>query len=139
MIAALGLDIGRKRIGIAGCDGLGLLATGLTTLRRSSFGAELAFFQAIVQERRVETLVVGLPYRGIDDLGPQAKEIQRYAKRLGKALGLPVVYVNEHSSSLEAEAMMVAAGQSPSQNRALVDRKAAAVILQRWLDDRPRP
>jgi putative Holliday junction resolvase len=137
-VAALGLDIGRKRVGIAGCDGLGLIATGLMTLKRSSFVADVATLEAIVKERQVEILVVGLPYLFDGTLGTQAREIQRYAKRLGQALKLPIVYVNEQCTSLEARELMQAAGLSPSQNRSTIDRKAAALILQQWLDELKR-
>jgi putative holliday junction resolvase len=135
-IAALGLDVGKRRVGIAGCDGTGLIATGLATLRRhrNSFAADLAFVQAIVQERAVDTLVVGLPYAMDGELGPQAHQTQRYAERLGEALGLPVIYVDERFSSMEAEELLREAGIPLSENKALIDRKAAAIILQRWLD-----
>ncbi|MFZ4667098.1 MAG: Holliday junction resolvase RuvX [Prochlorotrichaceae cyanobacterium] len=133
-IAALGLDVGRKRVGVAGCDGLGLLATGLTTLKRSSFPADVAALQAIVNDRQVELLVVGLPYQLDGRLGAQAREVKRYAQRLGKALNLPIVYVNEQYTSVEAQELMIAEGLSPSIDRATIDRKAAALILQQWLD-----
>ena len=135
-IAALGLDVGRKRIGIAGCDGLGLIATGLMTLKRSSFVADVQAFQTIVNDRRVEVLVVGLPYELDGRLGVQAKEVKRYAQRLGKALNLPIVFVNEQYTSVDAEELMISQGLSPSHNRATIDRKAAALILQQWLDER---
>ncbi|MEY2977918.1 MAG: Holliday junction resolvase RuvX [Prochlorotrichaceae cyanobacterium] len=134
-VAALGLDIGRKRVGVAGCDGLGLIATGLMTLKRSSFVTDVATLQAIVEERQVELLVVGLPYLQDGSLGRQAREIQRYAQRLSQALTLPVVYVNEQYTSVEAKELMHAAGLSPARDRGTVDRKAAALILQQWLED----
>ncbi len=134
-ISALGLDIGRKRIGVAGCDGLGLMATGLTTVVRSYFAAELAEFQQIVADRQVTVLVAGLPYRMDGTIGPQAKETRNYAKRLAKALGLPLEFVDERLTSVAAEELMQAAGESVIRNKALIDRKAAAIILQQWLDD----
>ena len=134
-IAALGLDVGRKKIGIAGCDGLGLAATGLETLKRRSFAMDLEALKAIVRDRKVDLLVVGVPYRLDGSLGPQAREIKRYARRISKALELPVVYINEQFTSTEARELMLAQGISPDQNRALIDRKAAALILQQWLDD----
>ena len=138
-VAALGLDIGRKRVGVAGCDGLGLMATGLMTLKRSSFAADVAALEAIVKARTVEILVVGLPYLYDGSLGAQGREIQRYAKRLSQALGLPVVYVNEQFTSVEARELIQSEGRSTSQNRGLIDRKAAALILQQWLDERVHP
>ena len=136
MVSALGLDIGRKRIGVAGCDGLGLMATGLTTIHRRSFPQDVAQLRQLVDERRVEVLVVGLPYTMDGELGSQAKQTQKLARRLGHALQLPIEYVDERLTSFEAEQMMLANNQSPSRNKGLIDRKAAAIILQQWLDDR---
>lgn len=135
-IAALGLDIGKRRVGVAGCDGIGLIATGLATLRRhrNSFDADVAFLRDIVRERAVDTLVVGLPYALNGELGRQAEQTQRYAERLARALALPIIYVDERLSSVEAEALLRAEGVPLSENKGLIDRKAAAIILQRWLD-----
>ncbi len=136
--AALALDIGKKRIGVAGCDGLGLSVTGLMTIERTSMDAVIAQLQMIVRDRRPEVLVVGYPLNMDGSTGPQAKQTLRVAKILSQALQLPVEYVDERLSSVEAEALIQAENRAPSQNKALIDRKAAAVILQRWLDGSDR-
>lgn len=138
LISALGLDVGRKRIGVAGCDRTGLIATGLTTILRESFAQDIAQFQQIVNERSVEILVVGLPYSMNGTIGFQAKHVQKYAQRLAKALNLPLVYVDERLTSFQAEQLLQAQNLSPSRNKSLIDRKAAALILQQWLDERRR-
>jgi putative holliday junction resolvase len=135
-VAALGLDIGRRRIGVAGCDGTGLIATGLATLHRRSFEQLVADLQQIVQTRQAQTLVVGLPLTMDGEEGFQARQVRKLAEGLSRALGLPVVYVDERLSSVEAEQLMRAEGISVAQEKALIDRKAAAIILQRWLDER---
>ena len=135
-ISALGLDVGRKRMGVAGCDGTGLIATGITTIRRTSFQQDIAQLQTIVKERQAQLLVVGLPYSMNGSIGFQGREIQRYAQRLSQTLELPVEYVDERLTSVQAEEMLKAANISPSQNKDLIDRKAAALILQQWLDER---
>ncbi|MEL7035924.1 MAG: Holliday junction resolvase RuvX [Cyanobacteria bacterium J06592_8] len=135
-VSALGLDVGQKRIGVAGCDGLGLFATGLMTLKRSAFEQDVAEFQKLVEERRVQVLVVGLPYSMNGNLGFQARKVQKYATRLAKALDLPIEYIDERLTSFQAEQMMREANISPSRNKSLIDRKAAALILQQWLDQR---
>ena len=135
-ISALGLDIGLKRVGIAGCDGTGLIATGITTLLRSSFDRDIADLRQLVQERKVKILVAGLPYSMSGDLGAQARQVQKYASRVAIALDLPLEYVDERLTSVNAEELIQAAGISPSRNKGLIDRKAAALILQRWLDER---
>lgn len=136
MVSALGLDIGRKRIGIAGCDGTGLIATGLMTLERRSLRQDIDRLRQLVQQRQVSVLVVGLPYMLDGTFGSQAKQVQRLAGRFSSALELPIEYVDERLTSFEAEQQMLAAHQSPSRDKSAIDRRAAAIILQQWLDNR---
>jgi len=138
MISALGLDVGRKRIGVAGCDRTGLIATGLATIERRSFQQDLAQLQQLIDERQVQLLVVGLPYSMNGSLGFQARQVQKIAQRLSAALNLPLEYVDERLTSFEAEEMLRSQKISLSQHKGLVDRKAAAIILQQWLDQRRR-
>jgi putative Holliday junction resolvase len=137
-ISALGLDIGNKRLGVAGCDGTGLIATGLTTIERTSFTQDVEKLKQIVQEREVQVLVVGLPYSLNGTLGFQAKQVQKFAQRISVALELPIEYVDERLTSVEAEAQLKAQKRFSSRNKGLVDRQAAAIILQQWLDTRPK-
>ena len=135
-ISALGLDVGSKRIGVAGCDGTGLIASGLTTIERTSFDRDVTQLREIVEQREVQVLVVGLPYSMDGTLGLQARKVQKFAARLAKALQRPVEYVDERLTSFEAEEQLKAEQRSPSRNKSLIDRKAAAIILQEWLDAR---
>lgn len=135
-ISALGLDIGRRRIGVAGCDRTGLIATGLTTIYRQSFAQVADTLGKLVQERQVKVLVVGLPLSLDGSEGAQARQVRRLAEGLSKALEIPVVYVDERFTSLEAEDLIRQQGGSPIDDKGLIDRKAAALILQRWLDER---
>ncbi|HEY9632144.1 MAG TPA: Holliday junction resolvase RuvX [Coleofasciculaceae cyanobacterium] len=135
-ISALGLDVGSKRIGVAGCDGTGLIATGLTTIERTSFDQDVAQLRELVEYRQVQVLVVGLPYTMNGTIGTQALKVQKFARRLAAALQLPVEYVDERLTSYEAEELLKAQKRSPSRNKGLIDRKAAAIILQQWLDIR---
>ncbi|MDH6062107.1 Holliday junction resolvase RuvX [Chrysosporum bergii ANA360D] len=135
-ISALGLDFGRKRIGVAGCDGTGLIATGITTIERTSFERDIQHIRNIINERQVQVLVVGLPYSMDGTLGFQARQVQKFAKKLGKALELPVEFVDERLTSFQAEQLLIAENRSPSRHKGLIDRKAASLILQQWLDTR---
>ncbi len=135
-ISALGLDVGTKRIGVAGCDGTGLIATGLTTIERTSFDRDVAQLKELVEQRQAQVLVVGLPYSMNGTVGFQARKVQKFASRLAAALQLPVEYVDERLTSLEAEELIKAEKRSPSRDKGLIDRKAAAIILQQWLDAR---
>jgi putative holliday junction resolvase len=135
-VAALGLDVGSKRIGVAGCDGLGLIATGITTIWRTSFPEDIAQLAAIISERQVEILILGLPYTMDGKIGSQAKQVQKFARRVATVIELPIEYMDERLTSYAAEEMMKAANISVSRNKATIDRIAAAVILQQWLEDR---
>lgn len=137
-VAALGLDLGKKRIGVAGCDRTGLIASGITTLERTSFNRLVDDLKAIIADRRIEVLVIGLPYRMDGSIGFQARQVQNLAKRLEKALQKPIEFVDERLTSFEAEQQILAANRSPSRDKAAIDRKAAAIILQQWLDNRRR-
>jgi putative Holliday junction resolvase len=135
-ISALGLDIGLKRVGVAGCDGLGLLATELTTIQRTSFKNDVEAFREIVAAREAQILVVGLPYSMDGSIGFQAKQVIKYATRLGKALQLPLEYIDERLTSLEAEEQLKTKKKYSSKDKGLIDKRAAAIILQQWLDEK---
>ena len=135
-VAALGLDVGSKRIGVAGCDGLGMMATGITTIWRSSFQNDMEQLAEIIDDRQVEILVIGLPYTMDGNIGSQAKQVQKFARRVATVIDLPIEYVDERLTSYAAEQMMIEAKISVCRNKATIDRIAAAVILQQWLDER---
>ena len=128
--------MGKKRIGVAGCDGTGLIATGLTTIERTSFKKDIEQLEKLVEEREVQVLVVGLPYSMNGTLGFQAQQVQKFAKRVAKALQLPLEYVDERLTSVEAQEQLKAQKRFDSRNKGLIDRQAAAIILQQWLDQR---
>ncbi|MGI0479443.1 Holliday junction resolvase RuvX [Geminocystis sp. CENA526] len=135
-VAVLGLDVGLKRVGVAGCDGLGLLATELTTIHRTSFVNDVEAFRQLVKEREATLLIIGIPYTMNGEIGFQAKQVIKYAKRLSKALNLPLEFVDERLTSLEAEEQLKSSKKYSSYNKGSIDRRAAAIILQQWLDER---
>ena len=135
-VAALGLDVGSKRIGVAGCDGLGMMATGITTIWRSSFQNDMEQLAEIIDDRQVEILVIGLPYTMDGNIGSQAKQVQKFGRRVATVIDLPIEYVDERLTSYAAEQMMIEAKILVCRNKATIDRIAAAVILQQWLDER---
>ena len=135
-VAAIALDLGRQRIGVAGCDRLGLVTVELTTIERRGLAADLAQLAAIVRDRQVELLVIGLPYDGDGSIGSQGRSVQKLGRKIAKALALPIVWVDEQFTSAEAEAQLRREGLEPSRDRGRVDRRAAALILEQWLGDR---
>ncbi|MGQ9838052.1 MAG: Holliday junction resolvase RuvX [Cyanobacteriota bacterium] len=135
-VVALGLDVGNRRIGVAGCDRLGLLATGLGVIQRRSLSEDIAQIQSWIQRRQANILVVGMPLLADGTVGSQARKVQRFVRALQKGVNLPIETVNEHLSTVQAEWDLRAAGIPAKSQKALIDQQAAAVILQTWLDAR---
>ena len=136
---ALGLDVGERRIGVALCDELGLLASPLTTVQVGRRGGErraLEEIAALARERQAEVVVVGLPtsLRGTE--GPQAQAVRAFAERLAPHLTVPIEFWDERFTTAEAERTMIARGLKREQRRARIDAAAAAIMLQDYLDAR---
>ncbi|MEX1324304.1 MAG: Holliday junction resolvase RuvX [Synechococcaceae cyanobacterium] len=133
--SALALDVGRRRIGLAGCDPLGLTVTALPPLARARFAADLEHLQALIRQRRVEALVVGLPLDSAGRWGEQCHHCRRYGERLAQATGLALAWVNEHASSWAAAERHGLHGDRSGR----LDSAAAALLLEQWLREGPEP
>ncbi len=133
-ISALGLDVGKKRLGVAGCDGTGLIATGITTIYRTSWAEDIKKLQAIIQEREATILVIGLPYSLDGTLGSQARQVQKFGSKLQRILKLPTEYIDERLTSVEAIAQLKTQKKFSTRDKGAIDRQAATIILQQWLD-----
>ncbi len=132
---ALGLDLGTKRIGLATSDISGLIATPHSTLNRSSsVRRDHENIARIVESEEVEIVVVGLPIRMNGELGPAAEAANREAAKLGTVLRVPVIMFDERMTTVAADRALKEANISASRRREFVDRVAAAVMLQTWLD-----
>ncbi len=130
----MGLDVGTKTIGVAISDPVRILASPIQTLSRRSVRADAAVLQGLVEERGVDAIVVGLPFE-LD--GSEARSA-RLARQVGDALGaltqLPVHYVDERYTSVEAERQLIAARVSRDRRKQIIDQAAAVLILQSFLD-----
>jgi putative Holliday junction resolvase len=133
-IKALGLDVGRKRIGVAGCDRMGLFAFGITTIHRQSWLKDTAQLAVLIQERDIDTLVVGMPYNMDGSKGAQAQQVEKYAQRLSQHFAISLYLVDERLTSFSAEENLKAMGYNLRTNKALIDQQSAVIILQQWLD-----
>ncbi|NMB44958.1 MAG: Holliday junction resolvase RuvX [Firmicutes bacterium] len=132
----MGLDIGTKTIGVAVSDLLGLTAQGITVIRRRTWDEDIRALEEVVKDYQVEELLIGLPRRTTGAFGPEAERIRAEGDKIGKALGLPVTYWDEWFSTVSAEQVLLAADVSRKRRREVVDRIAAAIILQNYLDSR---
>lgn len=144
MIKLLALDVGERRIGVAVSDALGLIATPLAVIRRSSREADFHRIADLVREQQAGALVVGHPLNTDGSAGPQAQRVERYAASLeqalrDKGLDLPLILWDEHGSTQRAQQAMIAAGRGARDRRARIDAAAAAIILQDYLDVQQPP
>jgi len=130
----LGLDIGSKTIGIAISDELGLTAQGLKTMKRTSMPNDLIEIQSIIEQFKVEKIVAGLPINMDGTLGRQAEIITQWIKELKKIIKLPVVTWDERLSTVEASRTLLEADLSRKKRKKVIDKLAAVLILQGYLD-----
>ncbi len=132
---ALGVDLGSKRIGLATSDLSGTIASPLSTIvRASSVRVDHASIARVVRDEEVEIVVVGLPITMSGEIGPAALAAQREAEALGTVIDVPVILFDERMTTVAADRALKEANISASRRRDYVDRVAAAVMLQSWLD-----
>jgi len=131
--SVLSLDIGNKRIGIAGCDPLGISITHLPAVFRKSFDEDLKEFRKICSNRKVEGLVIGNPLDMRGKETNQSIQCKKYGIKLSTCLNLPVVFINEHCSTIEAKEKF----SLKIDKTGRIDSAAAAILLQQWLIEGP--
>ena len=139
MMRVLALDIGERRLGLALSDGLCSLASPYKVLDMSDLARIKRELRDIVEEYEIATVVVGLPLSLDGEEGPQARRTRTLAARLLEGLELETIYHDERLSSKEAKHSLRQSGYSDRQARGTVDKVAAALFLQAWLDARRAP
>lgn len=132
----LGLDVGSKTIGMAVSDPLGYTAQGLTTIRRKNKRTDLAQLAAVIQKYEVQEIVLGFPLRMSGLEGTQAEKMRGFADELRKHFQLPVHLWDERLSSAEANRVLRDSEMSIQRRGEVVDRLAAVLILQGWMEAR---
>lgn len=138
----LGLDLGTKRVGVAASDAMGWTANPLTTLaRKRGADGERALVEAVaalVKEEEAGAVVVGYPLNMDGSVGPSARAAESFAKALEAEAGVPVHLWDERMSTMAVERTLIEADLSRARRKQVVDRAAAAYILQGFLDQRAR-
>ena len=132
----LGLDVGSKRIGVAVSDPLGITAQGLETIRRQNKRLDLEELGKIIRQYSVSEIVVGYPLRLSGAEGTQSEKMQRFAEDLRKKFGLPVHLWDERLTSSQANRLLREMELSIQKRAGAVDRMAAVLILQNWMEAR---
>ena len=131
----LGVDLGSKRIGIAVSDRSGTIASPLTVVQRSgSVARDHQVIAKLVEEEEAEAVVVGLPLNMNGTAGPAAQAAMKEAKALATVVNVPVHTSDERRTTVTADRAMIEAGMNAQARRKVVDKVAAAVLLQHWLD-----
>jgi putative holliday junction resolvase len=132
----LGLDVGSKTIGMAVSDPLGITAQGLRTLRRKNKRLDFEQLAAVLREYKVSEIVVGYPLRLSGIEGTQSEKMQRFAEELREKFGLPVHLWDERLTSSQANRILRDSELSIKKRGEAVDRMAAVLILQNWMEAR---
>ena len=133
----MGLDVGEKTIGIALSDELGFTAQPYETLKRKGDDEDLRVLRTLLEEREISTVVVGLPKNMDGSIGRQARRVAAFAEKIETVLDVPVVHWDERLSTVAAERVLIQADLSRAKRKKHVDKLAAAVILQGYLDSDP--
>jgi putative Holliday junction resolvase len=132
----LGLDVGARRIGIAVSDLLGITAQGLDTLQRKNKRTDLGQLELVIRKYDVREIVVGLPLRMSGAEGIQSDKMRVFAEDLRKRFKLPVHLWDERLTSAEANRLLRTTELSIEKRGKAVDRMAAVLILQGWMEGR---
>ncbi len=131
----LGIDLGSKRIGIAASDRSGTIASPLVVLQRgASQRVDHDAIHKIVLEEEAEAIVVGLPLNMDGSEGAAAKSARMEVDRMATVVGVPIYIHDERRSTVEGDRVLMERGLNAQDRRKVIDKVAAAVILQSWLD-----
>ena len=133
----LGLDVGSKTVGVAISDPLGFTAQGLEIIQIDEEQGQFGFERlgALVSEYKVDKFVIGLPKNMNNTSGPRVEASQAYGEKVAELFGLPVDYQDERLTTVAAERMLIEqADVSRSKRKKVIDKLAAQLILQNYLD-----
>jgi len=137
----MGLDVGSKTVGVAVSDYFGWTAQGIETIKinesKEEFGLER--LNELIEEYEVESFVVGLPKNMDGSIGERAEISMEYGERIEKRFDLPVVYVDERLTTMQANRMLIEEGNTSRKKRKkVIDKLAAVMILQNYLDQQSK-
>jgi putative pre-16S rRNA nuclease len=135
----LALDHGTKRIGVALSDELGWTAQPLETYERRTLERDIAHIEALVRTHDVGQVLLGLPLRLNGEEGPAVQAVHQFLERLAEALPVPIITWDERMTTKAAEDLLIAADVSRKKRKGVVDRVAAAILLQSYLEAQASP
>jgi putative holliday junction resolvase len=130
----LALDLGKRRIGLALSDALGITAQGLPTLQRTNIREDLAALARLIEEREVGLILMGYPLHMSGREGRQAEYSRDFGERLAARTGLPIRYWDERLTTVEAQRVLKSSGISIAKRAGAVDQLSAQILLASYLD-----
>ena len=130
----MSLDVGSRTIGIACSDALLMTAQGIETIRRTSLEKDFNRLQELIAEYEVHELVVGMPKNMNGTKGERAEKTEEFVEKMKEVIDLHVTYWDERLSTVMAERQLIAADVSRKKRKSVIDKMAAVVILQGYLD-----
>lgn len=130
----MSLDVGSRTIGIACSDALLMTAQGIETIRRTSLEKDFNRLQELIAEYEVHELVVGMPKNMNGTKGERSEKTEEFVEKMKEVIDLPVSYWDERLSTVMAERQLIAADVSRKKRKSVIDKMAAVVILQGYLD-----
>ena len=130
----MSLDVGSRTIGIACSDALLMTAQGIETIRRTSLEKDFNRLQELIAEYEVHELVVGMPKNMNGTKGERDEKTEEFVEKMKEVIDLPVSYWDERLSTVMAERQLIAADVSRKKRKSVIDKMAAVVILQGYLD-----
>ena len=130
----MALDVGSRTIGIACSDALLMTAQGIETIRRTSLENDFNRLRELISEYEVQELVVGMPKNMNGTKGERAEKTEEFVEKMKAVIDLPVTFWDERLSTVMAERQLIAADVSRKKRKGVIDKMAAVVILQGYLD-----
>jgi len=132
----IGLDVGERTIGVAISDALGWTAQGVEVIRRTTPERDIDRLGELVRDNEISVFVIGLPKNMNGTIGPQGEKVIAFAETIKGLFGLPVVLWDERLTTVAAQKLLISADVSRAKRRQVVDKMAAALILQGYLDSK---
>lgn len=130
----MALDVGSRTIGIACSDALLMTAQGIETIRRTSLENDFNRLRELISEYEVHELVVGMPKNMNGTKGDRAEKTEEFVEKMKAVIDLPVTFWDERLSTVMAERQLIAADVSRKKRKGVIDKMAAVVLLQGYLD-----
>jgi len=130
----MGLDMGSKTIGVALSDELGIFANGMGTISRQGTDKDLKTLADLVSKYEVHQIVVGLPIRMAGTIGIEAKKVLQFVEKMKRSLSVSITTWDERLTTVQAKRVLLEAGLSRKKRKKVIDKTAATLILQSYLD-----